>query len=276
MTTQRRTRLSLESLEDRLALSAVTSAPVETPTSTNWSGYAAATSLANPQYGSVSAVAGAWTVPTVTGPSTGKTYSSVWVGIDGLSSPTVEQIGTEEDVVNGQAQYYAWFEMFPRGPVTISSMKVKPGDQMVASVSYAGFGFFQLTMTDQTEHESFSTMQWSPFALRSSAEWIVEAPSSATGTLPLANFGAATFTGAYVTMNGQTGPINGPWQFTAINMIKGPSGPTQASTSGLTDSGTGSKATSSFTVTYIPTGSSAATGISGHHGPGEGNGHEFF
>ena len=73
-------------------------------TSSNWSGYAVATNLSNPQANSVSAVSGSWIVPTVTGSSRGTTYSAVWVGIDGYSDSTVEQIGTEEDVVNGSAR----------------------------------------------------------------------------------------------------------------------------------------------------------------------------
>ena len=52
-------------------------------------------------------------MPTVSG--SGPTYSSVWVGIDGYSSNTVEQIGTEQDVsANGKTSYYAWYEMYPQ------------------------------------------------------------------------------------------------------------------------------------------------------------------
>ena len=57
----------------------------------------------------MSAVYGSWIVPTVSGSSSGKTYSAVWVGIDGYASDsTVEQIGTEQDVVNGTPVYQAW------------------------------------------------------------------------------------------------------------------------------------------------------------------------
>ena len=77
--------------------------------SSNWSGYAAETNLNDPASGAVTAVSGSWVVPKVTPTSNSSTaYSSVWVGIDGYSSSTVEQIGTDSDVVNGQVQYYAW------------------------------------------------------------------------------------------------------------------------------------------------------------------------
>ena len=49
-------------------------------------------------------------MPTV--PSGGSTaYSSFWVGIDGFSSSSVEQMGTDSDVVNGIPTYYAWYNV---------------------------------------------------------------------------------------------------------------------------------------------------------------------
>ena len=42
----------------------------------------------------------------------------------------------------------------------------------------------------------YTTQQTASNAKRSSAEWIVEAPSSSSGILPLANFGSVTFTSA--------------------------------------------------------------------------------
>ena len=73
-------------------------------TSTNWSGYAVQT-----KSGAVTAVAGSWTVPTVSGSGTG--YSAIWVGIDGYQSSTVEQIGTEQDAGGGD---YALVRNVPR------------------------------------------------------------------------------------------------------------------------------------------------------------------
>src|SRR5271166_4368093 len=86
-----------DQLESRRLLSTVYS--------TNWSGYGAATNLSAPATGSVTAVSGSWVVPTVTGSRRGTVYSAAWVGIDGLSDSTVEQLGTEQDVSNGTAHY---------------------------------------------------------------------------------------------------------------------------------------------------------------------------
>src|SRR5215472_3488086 len=65
-------------------------------TSSNWSGYAVTGAK-----GSVSDVTGSWIVPTMDCSTTPTGYSAMWVGIDGYSSNTVEQIGTESDCVNG-------------------------------------------------------------------------------------------------------------------------------------------------------------------------------
>jgi Peptidase A4 family len=220
-------------------------------TSSNWSGYAAESSLSSPQADSVTAVSGSWTVPAVTGSSRGTTDSSVWVGIDGYSDSTVEQVGTEEDVVNGVPEYAAWWEMYSSGKgqpeQVITNMTIEPGDSISASVTYiatgAHAGDFLLSIVDNSRandsfsaYESSSQLQ-SPLAERSSAEWIVEAPSVGGGISSLANFGAVTFTNASATINGVTGPINDPaWQSQAINIASGRT--TDDTTSVLTDSGT--------------------------------------
>src|SRR4051794_21275294 len=58
--------------------------------SSNWSGYAV---TGTP--GSITDVKGSWIVPGIQGAcGTTDSYSSFWIGIDGYSSNTVEQIGT--------------------------------------------------------------------------------------------------------------------------------------------------------------------------------------
>jgi hypothetical protein len=262
--TQPRVRVDLEQLEGRALLSSLQPTPVwDTAYSTNWSGYAAETNLNSPASNAVTSVSGTWTVPTVTGKA--NAYSSVWVGIDGYSSNSVEQLGTEQDTSrSGATSYYAWWEMYPNPSVQITSMTIHPGDSISASVTYSS-GAFTLQITDSTTGQSFSTTQASATAQRSSAEWVVEAPSSISGVLPLANFGTATFTGAQATINRTTGAIdNASWQNTPIDMVT-KSGTVIAQTSGLTDT-TKSPITSSFSVTY--TGSGGGTG--GGHGHGHG------
>jgi len=249
--------LHLQELETRALLSSVQpSAVFETVSSTNWSGYAAVTNLNSPASNSVTKVSGSWTVPTVTGKT--NAYSSMWIGIDGYSSTSVEQIGTEQDTTkSGAPRYYAWWEMYPNPSILISGMTISPGDSITASVTYNGD--YLLQITDNTTHQSFSTTQ-SATAQRSSAEWIMEAPSSFSGILPLANFGTAGFSGAQATINGTAGAIDdASWQNTSIDMVKR-SGSVIAHTLSLTDSAN----TSSFSVTFT------GSGGGGGHGHGHG------
>ncbi len=264
------------------AKSGLKAAPIATASS-NWSGYAV--TGAN---GSVSYVAGSWVVPAVNTATSG--YSAVWVGIDGYSSNTVEQTGTEEDVVGGRASYSAWYEVYPSYSVTINSMTVKANDSMTASVSYvAATNKFTLTIKDVTENESYSISLAAKGAARSSAEWVVEAPSSGYGELALANFAAAKFTNAYATIGGVTGAIDN-WQSYSITME--PSRSVTATPSGLTDSAASSLPTggtstysgevSSFSVVYSgstsTTGGGGGGGRSGHGrgGPGGWGGQGWF
>jgi Peptidase A4 family len=194
--------------------------PAGQVSSTNWSGYAAATNLNHPTKNSVSAVSGSWIVPTIVS-SGGNTYSSLWVGIDGYNSPTVEQIGTEHDFSGGVQQHYAWFEMYPGGSYVINGFPLKPGDVISASVVYSGNNIFTMTLMNDTQKVSYTVpTQYtkSSTALRESAEWIVEAPYY-NGILPLSNFATAYLWGCMATINGITAPIgNNSWQNVGIEM----------------------------------------------------------
>src|SRR5262249_5678892 len=191
-------------------------------TASNWSGYVIATSLASPQQGAVNSVEGSWTIPAVSPSESPNTYSAFWVGIDGNSDNTVEQIGTEHDWTPNGQQNYVWFEMYPHALYLISGFPIAPGDSFGAGVKYAGSGVFSLSITNFTQGVSFTVPRRytkMKHAQRSSAEWIAEAPYSG-GVLPLADFGKASFTDCQATLDGITGPIdNAPaWQDDAITM----------------------------------------------------------
>ena len=196
-------------------------------TSTNWSGYA----VTGGRYTSVSA---SWTQPTAT--CSGTAYSSFWVGLDGDTSGTVEQTGTDADCSGSTPQYYAWYEMYPKFPVNLSGT-VRPGDHLSASVTTNGSGTFTLTITDSTRGWTYSTNQRLKRATLSSAEVIAEAPSSSGGVLPLANFGTVSFSGAKA--NGTTLTSSTP----GIDAITMKSGSTVKAQPGNISSG-------SFSVTW--------------------------
>lgn len=188
----------------------------------NWSGYA----VTGPT-SSVTYAAGSWTIPTVTCPSgTGRhrapaEYSSFWVGIDGWTSNSVEQIGTDSDCSNGTPSYYAWYEFYPEPSYYAGNLRsLHAGDRMSGSVTYNATGTFTLAITDETSGASFSIVI-TPNAQtgtpqRSSAEWIAEAPSSYSGILPLADFGTVNFGDyltsvpitCYATVTGVAGPAS--------------------------------------------------------------------
>ena len=210
-------------------------------TSTNWSGYAVETNLVSPQHGVVTDVTGSWVVPPVICNSTA-TYSSAWVGIDGYSSNSVEQTGTDSDCSNGSGVYYAWYEMYPKASQLIN-LTIHANDTINAEVQYNGSSSFTLILTDGTSHGSFSIKLSSRKAVRSSAEWIMEAPYSG-GILPLADFGTANFSNSSATLNGHTGTISdAAWQNDPISMVNS-SGGTKDTVSGLSNGG------ASFSVTW--------------------------
>jgi hypothetical protein len=163
--------------------------------STNWAGYAASGSA-----GDFSSVSANWSQPAVTCAPGETSYSAYWVGLDGYNSKTVEQIGTASDCQNGTPKYYAWYEMSPKFGA-ICSLKVSAGDAITASVSYdRGSAQMRLKLVDGSD-TCTATAKATGSMARSSAEVIVEAPSSNHGpgsTLDLADFGTVSFTGATV------------------------------------------------------------------------------
>ena len=203
---------------------------VRNDTSTNWSGYVAAP-------GTFTSVSAQWTEPTVTCGASAA-YSAFWVGIDGDTSSTVEQTGTDADCSGGSPKYYAWYEMYPKFPVNLSGA-VHPGDAMTATVSTSGGGQFTLALTDLTAKWSFRTVQPLKRAKLASAEVIAEAPSGSGGVLPLANFGTVTFTTSQAN-----GAALGSLKPTPLTMVTS-GGATKAAPSALDPSG------ESFSVSWL-------------------------
>jgi hypothetical protein len=183
------TSVPLSSLAGASAVPRIT-AGNGTNQSINWSGYAV-TGSAN----SITAAQGSWVVPKVTCGGIHSSYGALWVGIDGFSSSTVEQTGTDSDCKLGKATYYAWSEFYPAPSRSITAFPVRPGDVISASVTYAA-GIFTVTIQDMTAGTTFSIVGTVANAMRSSAEFIVEAPAICLlkcSVTKLSNFGTASF-----------------------------------------------------------------------------------
>lgn len=245
------------------ALAFAPSALADSTQSSNWAGYAIHRSSVRFKH-----VAGTWTTPKATCTPGSPTFSSVWVGLGGYSrrSTALEQIGTETDCkASGRAATSAWFELVPAPSRTVR-LTIRAGDRVHASVTVTGHRV-RLRLIDLTRHKSFErTIEDSKLDL-TSAEWIVEAPSECAGndacqTLPLADFGSATITGARaVTTKGYAGSIvNRRWVTTMITLASGgqrrfigTSTQAVATPSALLGAG------DAFTVTYSDSSSSAPT-----------------
>jgi Peptidase A4 family len=245
-----------------VALIGLSAAPAlaDTTMSSNWSGYAAHRSGV-----SFRRVAGTWTQPAARCVKGIPTYSAIWVGLGGfnLNSNALEQIGTEIDCNrSGGIVSSAWFEMVPAASRTIH-MRVRPGDTIQATVSASGRRV-TLTLIDRTRHTRYEKTIIASALDLSSAEWIVEAPSTCDGanrcdTLPLADFGSVGFTAASATTAaGQSGPISSRiWGTTKISLAPagrryvGLGGVSTAIPSGLQRSG------AAFSVAYAQ----ASTGL---------------
>jgi Peptidase A4 family len=188
-------------------------------TSVNWSGYAVETNIASPQAYAFTDVQATWIVPSLSpsASSNHNAYSSTWIGLDGDSSKTVEQIGIEQDYIKGVAVYYAWYEMYPKSLVKLD-LVIQAGDTISAEVKYLGNNTYQLTLDDVTSGQSSAIQVQSSKPIRSSAEWIEE------GTGRVADFNTVTFTNARATATEPTGTITGSisdpaWQTEEITLV---------------------------------------------------------
>lgn len=192
--------------------------------SNNWSGYVAATDFTGTSVNdTVTYAAGSWIVPTLVS-TPDDSYTAIWVGIDGLLSPTVEQIGTSHYWINGAQQNFAWFEMYPQGAYELIGFPIDNGDMISVRVGYKGDDTFKLVIFNHTQGVSTaipSSYTVMPGALRSSAEWIVEAPYSGS-ILPLSDFQLTTFNYCSAVINDVHGTINnGAWMNDEITMVGG-------------------------------------------------------
>jgi hypothetical protein len=136
----------------------------------NWAGYAVRP--AEP----VTRASARWTHPSALCGAEA-TYASIWVGVDGYGSDTVEQIGTEADCYGAGAPVHgAWYQLYPADAVEID-VTIAPGDRIDASVSRSGAAV-TLRLVNGTSGERFVVRASVPGAAGASAEWIVEAPKT--------------------------------------------------------------------------------------------------
>jgi len=209
--------------------------------SLSWAGY-----IISKNSGSkfeVIAVNASWIVPKVN-VSSGDGYSSAWIGIGGQSDKSLIQVGTEQDVVNGEDTCTAWYELLPSFAVRLTSIAVSSGDTMIASINLVNSDTngWSIQISDATTGQAFSqNVVYN--STRSSGEWIVERPTINNQIGTLADFGNITFTDCHVNVNNATGSI-ATFSFSKIQMTNSQNAKL-TSVSALTAGG------SSFTVSYL-------------------------
>jgi len=154
---------------------------------TGWAGYAVTGS-------DFTHVEGSWIVSAVNCTATPNTFSSEWVGIDGWSSNTVEQIGTDADCLGTAPYYWVWYEFYPYGSIVIHDVSIAAGDKFAAAVTYDGDNYYTVALKNESTGQSFSKKvefdgaDGSGPPQRNSAEWIMEMDGE-----KLSDFGVDSF-----------------------------------------------------------------------------------
>ncbi len=163
--------------------------PVNDDTSGSWSGYAVdGSGLTN--------VSGTFTVPALYANVQCNETVSDWVGVDGWQSGdnNLLKAGITESMTDpntgtcGAHVYYvrAWWETQP-GDVQFSSIPIWNGNRVTVNIWKGAPGFWDISLTDDTNGQSFSVQQ--QYAGRaSSAEWITEADTVDGTQSPIAPF----------------------------------------------------------------------------------------
>jgi hypothetical protein len=238
-------------------------AAVATETSSNWAGYAIASTASNRT--TFRRVSGTWTVAAGDCATSGAGSAATWVGLGGFAggATALEQTGTELDCsASGRASYSAWYEFVPAAAVGVR-MTVRPGDRMSASVSVSGKRVV-VRLRDLTTGAAFSKTTRMSAPDVTSAEWIVEAPSECDdrgtcSTLPLGDFGTVGFTHASATTTrGRTGTVaSTAWRTTRLTLSTsgGRTGPSRfagATTAAGARASALRSAGSAFSVAFVP------------------------
>jgi hypothetical protein len=163
----------------------------------NWAGYAS-------RGGTFTTISGSWKVPTAS-TSDETAADATWIGIGGISSSDLIQVGTQNIVTaDGQIETSAFYEMLPDASQTATTITVNPGDSVTASITELSAGQWRITLSDTTKGGLFST-DVAYASSESSAEWIEEDPSDGNNQqIPLDDFGNVNFTDATTTVNGTT------------------------------------------------------------------------
>jgi hypothetical protein len=137
--------------------------------STNWSGYWVTG-------GPYTSVTGTFTVPSLVDPLA-NSVDAQWVGIDGATNTDLIQAGVEEYAGCGSFCVQPWWEILPAVSTNITDVTVSAGNQVRVTIAKVSGTTWAITLTDDTNDETFSSSSFTYSGPGASAEWIVEDPS---------------------------------------------------------------------------------------------------
>ena len=141
----------------------------------NWAGYWVGG-------GPFTLVRGTFNVPNVTATSPGGVDVVEWVGIDGAENDSLIQAGVLEtyDVATKNVVVSPWWEILPAPMTLVDGFSVGLGDQVTVVIWQLAGSTWVIDIHDDTNGQHFQTKQ-SYTGPATSAEWIVEAPTSDKG-----------------------------------------------------------------------------------------------
>ena len=173
-------------------------------TSSNWSGFVI-TDPANifNQVGGY--VQGTFVVPKgLTCVVAADYHSSNWVGIDGLGTSDVFQLGTSTDVncYAGAEAHYAWIEWYPSPSSMVTNLTVEAGDIVtVSAAATPAQNRFEVNYANWSTRQSMDLLMTPPpgtHLVGNCIEWIVERPDIDGATSNLTPF----FLNSWTAMDG--------------------------------------------------------------------------
>lgn len=201
--------------------------------STNWSGYAVTSKRHR-----IAAVSSTFVVPTAKS-SRSPQFAASWAGIGGYKTNDLIQAGTAEDSTAGGfgRRYFAWYELLPNSERPIAHCSgdtgctVKPGERITVAIRRLGDDRWSISIHDQGHWRWMKRVRYS--SSRSSAEWILEAPTVGMAQSRLAHVETAHFgpTSRY-TASGSARAIGGGNPI-RILLISEDTGKREATPSGL-------------------------------------------
>jgi hypothetical protein len=150
-----------------------------TVTSLNWAGYAV-----TPSAPAITSVTSTFIVPSAGLLPPG--FAATWTGIGGFSTTDLIQAGVGEQSLPSLPligdQYFPWYELLPGAEVQLTgcagdaNCTVAPGDSIAIIITQVATNTWAIAFANSTRNWTWT--QAVPYnSSKSSAEWIVEAPS---------------------------------------------------------------------------------------------------